>query len=191
MKGIKIGLTGPLASGKGEVSKYLKTKGFEYISLSDMVREELRNRGLEETRDNLMFIGNTLRKEEGAGVFGKRVREKIESRDRELNWVIDGIRNPAEITELRKMKNFFLLAVAAPKETLIKRVKERKRGSDPVNDEEIEKKLMREWGINEPPDGQQVGACMGEADFFVMNDSTLEELYSFLDSLLNAIEKNT
>ncbi len=191
MKGIKIGLTGPLASGKGEVSKYLKSKGFKYISLSDMVREELRKRDLEETRDNLMMIGNSLRKEEGAGVFGKRVREKIENGDKELNWVIDGIRNPAEIEELRKMENFFLLAVAAPKETLIERVKNRKRSSDPLSEEEIEKKLMREWGIDEPPDGQQVGACMGEADFFVMNDSTLKELHNFLDSLLEAIGKNT
>ena len=190
MENVKIGLTGPLASGKGEVSKFLKSKGFNYISLSDMVREELRKRGLEETRDNLMMVGNSLRKDEGAGVLGKRVREKIESNSNKLNWVIDGIRNPAEIRELRKMENFFLLAVAAPKETLIKRVKERKRGSDPLSDEEIEKKLVREWGIGEPPDGQQVGACMGEADFFIMNDNSLDELHDFLDSLLTAIEKN-
>ncbi len=190
MKGVKIGLTGPLASGKGEVSKYLKLRGFKYISLSDMVREELKKRRLEETRDNLMMIGNSLRKEEGAGVFGKRVKEKIENGNKELNWVIDGIRNPAEIEELRKMEKFFLLAVAAPKETLIERVKNRKRRSDPLSEEQIEKKLMREWGIDEPPDGQQVGACMGEADFFVMNDASLEELHNFLDSLLSAIEKN-
>ena len=190
MKNVKIGLTGPLASGKGEVSKYLKSKGFNYISLSDMVREELRKRELEETRENLMMVGNSLRKEEGAGVLGKRVREKIKAEPSELNWVIDGIRNPAEIKELRKMENFFLLAVAAPKETLIKRVKSRKRGSDPLSDDEIEKKLIREWGIGEPPDGQQVGACMGEADFFVMNDGTLEELHNYLSSLLDAIENN-
>ncbi len=189
-EGIKIGLTGPLASGKGEVSKWLKKQGFGYISLSDMVREALREEGLEETRENLMKIGNGLRQKEGAGVLGKRVAEKIKLSGENKNWVIDGIRNPAEIKELRNMRNFFLLAIVAPKKNLIERVKNRKRGSDPMSDEEIEKKLNREWGIGEPLDGQQVGACIGEADFFYLNEKSLDELYGFVNNLLKTIRKN-
>jgi dephospho-CoA kinase len=189
-KGIKIGLTGPLASGKGEVAGWLKTQGFDYISLSDMVREALRKEEIEETRENLMMIGNGLREKEGAGVLGKRVKEKILSFDEKKNWVIDGIRNPAEIEELREMKNFFLLAIVAPKNILIERVKNRKRGSDPMSEEEIEKKLNREWGIGEPPEGQQVGACIGESDFFYLNEKSLDELFLFMDNLLKTIKNN-
>ena len=61
-----IGLTGKNASGKGEVANYLKTKGFVYYSLSDVLREEATKRGLEHTRDNLINLGNELRKKYGA-----------------------------------------------------------------------------------------------------------------------------
>ena len=36
---IVIGLVGPIASGKGTISEYLKSQGFVYFSLSDVVRE--------------------------------------------------------------------------------------------------------------------------------------------------------
>jgi dephospho-CoA kinase len=46
-----IGLTGKNGSGKTEVSEYLKNRGFEYHSLSDEIRNEIRRRGLEITRE--------------------------------------------------------------------------------------------------------------------------------------------
>ena len=42
-----IGLTGRNAAGKGEVAKHLQTKGFQYYSLSDVIRDEIRSRGQE------------------------------------------------------------------------------------------------------------------------------------------------
>ena len=41
-----IGLTGRSASGKGEVAKYLEQKSFYYYSLSDVIRDEIRRRGI-------------------------------------------------------------------------------------------------------------------------------------------------
>lgn len=38
-----IGLIGPNASGKGEVADYLKKKGYQVYSLSDVLREEAKN----------------------------------------------------------------------------------------------------------------------------------------------------
>jgi len=48
-----IGLTGRNGTGKTEVANYLKSKGFELISLSDILREEARKRNMDEKRDNL------------------------------------------------------------------------------------------------------------------------------------------
>ena len=57
-----IGLTGKNAAGKGEVAEYLKKKGFVYYSLSDVIREEATEKGLEHSRENLINLGNELRK---------------------------------------------------------------------------------------------------------------------------------
>ena len=48
-----IGLTGKNGSGKGEVAEVLKSAGYLYYSLSDMLREELRKRGKETSSKNL------------------------------------------------------------------------------------------------------------------------------------------
>ena len=41
---IKIGVTGTLGSGKDTLAAYLVSKGFEHISLSDLIREELKKK---------------------------------------------------------------------------------------------------------------------------------------------------
>ncbi len=185
---ILIGLTGPMASGKGESAKYLvEKKGFSYISLSDMVREEVRRRGLELTRENMQNTGNSMRKTGGAGILGKLVREKISGTNK--NWVIDGIRNPSEIKELRKIHKFYLIALLSPLQLLVERIFSRQRSSDPLSRNEIVKKMEREWGIGEPPEGQQVGLCVREADFFISNDRELSYLYKSIDEVILRIER--
>ncbi len=49
-----IGLTGKNASGKGEVAQYLKTRGFTFYSLSDVLREELKRKKKVISRNNLI-----------------------------------------------------------------------------------------------------------------------------------------
>ncbi len=185
---IIVGLTGPMASGKGVTADYLKKeKNFKYISLSDMVREEVKKRGLELTRENMQNTGNDLRKSGGAGILGKLVREKIESL--EENYVVDGIRNPSEVNELKKLHGFFLVALLSPIEQLVERIFKRKRDSDPLDKNEILKKMEREWGIGEPPEGQQVGLCVRLADFYIANERSLNYLYGEIERVLSEIER--
>ncbi|MCX5687163.1 MAG: AAA family ATPase, partial [Candidatus Omnitrophica bacterium] len=72
-----IGLTGANASGKGEVASYLKSKSFEYYSLSDILREEAKARGIESSRENLIRLGNELRERNGPSVLADFVIKKI------------------------------------------------------------------------------------------------------------------
>ena len=184
----KIGLTGPLASGKGEVVRLLEERGFRYISLSDMVREAVKEAGLVESRETLQNTGNRLRREVGAGVLGARVRARVQE-EPDRPWVIDGIRNPAEVVELRGLKGFVLLAVTAPRELLVERVLRRSRSSDPKSEEEIVRRLDRDWGIGEPPEGQQVGPTVAEADHTIENISSLEELERLVENFLASLSR--
>ncbi|MBD3330247.1 dephospho-CoA kinase [Candidatus Peregrinibacteria bacterium] len=170
-----IGLTGSMGSGKGEVVNILKSMGYEYITLSTMVREEAQRQGIKEERTKLMEIGNNMRKQEGAGVLAQRALKKISDSKHE-NWVIDGIRNPAEIEELKKGDGVNVIAVYADKEILIERILERDRASDPKSRMDIANKIDREWGFGEPEEGQQVGKCIEMADQVLKNEGTLEDL---------------
>jgi len=176
-----IALTGYMGTGKGEVAKKLKEEGYKYISLSDVIRKEAEKRGLEQTRENLQDIGNELRRNYGPGILGLKIRETIEAEEGAIfgtgNWIIDGVRNPHEITEIKKIPKSHLLAVTASLPTITERLKSRKRpGEAEVTEKEIFEKLKKESGIGENESGQQVQKCLDNSEFLIINEGSLEEL---------------
>lgn len=181
-----IGLTGRMASGKGEAVRILCGYGFRYISLSDIVRAEAARIDPRVSRGQMQDIGNRLRREGGAGVLGGMVRDQVMAAD-EMRWVVDGIRNPAEVLELKRISGFFLIGIDSDVPTILARMKKRGRASDKAAEEELRASLEREWGRGEPEGGQQVGPTMAMADFTIANDGTLAELKTRLDEVLDKI----
>ena len=178
-----IGLTSFLGAGKTSVADHLVKKGFEFYSLSDVVRDEIKNRGEEITRERLQEVGNELRKKHGSAVLANRVLKKVKPGK---NYVVDSIRNPAEIEELRKRKDFSLVFVDAPIKVRFERIKDRKREKDPVTFEDFkkteEKELKSKDSVN-----QQLLKCREMADFVIHNDSSFKELYKKIDELLEGL----
>lgn len=170
-----IGLTGFMGSGKGELVKLLQQRGYAYTSLSDAVREETTKRGLPHTRENLQQVGNDLRNQHGAGILGRKIREAVE-REKDRRFVVDGIRNPGEWEELKKLPDFQMIGVTAGAETIIERIQKRNREGTPLTRDEILHKLNRERGVGEPPEGQQVQRCLDHSDYLIVNEGSLEEL---------------
>lgn len=164
-----IGLTGTNGAGKGEVAAYFVRKGFAYLSLSDVLREELRNRGEAITRDSLILTGNALRASEGADVLARRIMAAVQGRS-----VIDSIRNPEEIAFFKKQDGFVLLAVDAPVEVRYERVLRRGRDESARTLAEFIAKETEE--MEGSPTGQQLRRCMELADALITNDGTLENL---------------
>ena len=183
-----LGLTGPMASGKSTVVAVLRKLGFELVTLSDMVREECRRQGLPEERENLMNTGQKLREAFGAGILGRRALEKIRETGGE-KWVVDGIRNPAEVEALREAEDFVLIANTAPEELIVERIFSRKRADDTLDKDSIRKKLRREMGEGEPEDGQQVGKCIDLADYIFHNTMPMETVEEEFMKLYNQINK--
>lgn len=174
-----VGLTGTNGAGKSEVAKYFIKKGYKYFSLSDLLREELRKRGQEITRDNLIRLGNELRLRSGADILARMVMERIRKIDGPV--VIDSIRNPAEISYLRQQGNFLLIAVDAPVEIRYARVKGRGRNESAQSLEEFIAKEREE--MSEASEAQQLQKCLEMADINIWNDGPLEELYAQLEKI--------
>jgi dCMP deaminase len=182
-----IGLTGSLAAGKGVVADFLKEKGFIYLSLSNELRELLKDNKIQITRENLQLFGNKYREENGVGYLAEIVYNKILNQ-KYKNVIIDGIRNPGEIEVLKKLKNFFLICVDAISEIRFKRMVERDRESDPKNWEDFLIVDNRDKGIGEKETGQGVGKCMALADYTIMNNNSLDETKKQIENLYDLLD---
>ena len=170
-----IGVTGPLCAGTdtfGEILK--KEKGFEWLSYSDVLREEAKKNGFEITRKNLQDLGDEMRRQFGNGVLSEKLIERMESGK---DYVVGNIRNPGEVEVLRRWfgKKFVLVRIDAPLEVRFERLLRRRREQDPDNLEDFKKVEERDLGEHEEYYGQQHSSVFAMADFSINNDGSFEE----------------
>ncbi|MFP3949477.1 MAG: AAA family ATPase [Candidatus Micrarchaeia archaeon] len=175
-----IGLTGENCAGKGTVAEYLRERGFAYLSLSDVLREELSAEGKEITRENLINKGNALRSKHGPAALAKKTIIRLEP---EKDYVIDSIRNAAEAAEIKKLPSARLLYISASPEIRFARMKKRKRESDPECFEEFRKTEAREMK-NKEADRQSLSDAFALADQKIVNEGSVEELRGKIELFL-------
>lgn len=177
-----LGLTGPNASGKGEVARLVCARGFACHSLSDIVREEALRRGLSTGRDDLIATGNDLRRRGGAGVLAERMLPRLGARG-----LVDSIRNPAEVDVLRRLEGFVLVGVTAPIEVRYARALGRAGRGDAV--ESLEAFAAKEAEENTAETtSQRLEATFSLADRVLVNDGDLAALERRIDEMLKELE---
>ncbi len=175
-----IGITGENCAGKDTVAEYLQKKGFYYLSLSDVIRDELAREGKEVTRENLIAKGNELRSQSGPSVLAIKTIGKME---KGKNYCIISIRNPAEVQELAKIPNFTLLYLTAAPEVRFERMKSRNRAGDPLTLEgflAVEKVELQSSDKNR----QQLAEVFKLATKKIINDSDILLLHDNIDKFL-------
>ena len=165
-----IGLTGPNASGKGEVAKFLAAHRFAVHSLSDVVREAAGTAGLAPTRDNLIATGIRMRTEQRPCALARTILPRLRGRG-----VVDSIRNPGEVEVLRGLPRFVLLGIDAPQALRFERSLLRGRTGDGATLEEFARKEARENSTTVA--GQQLVATLALADIVIGNDGSLDDLH--------------
>ena len=181
-----IGLTGRNASGKGTVASFLMKSSFVYHSLSDTLRDELKNRDLEESRENLIKIGNNLRDEGGPGILADLMVPNLNSLE---NHIVDSIRNPIEVNSLRREypnHKFILIAVDATPETRYERLKQRNRFGDSSSWEQFLAQEKLEESSTDP-NKQQLLSTIKKADFYIDNSGTILELENSIAEIIDKL----
>jgi dCMP deaminase len=176
-----LGVAGLNGAGKGEVVRFLEQRSFYPLSLSDVIRDELRAKGLEETRERMIETGTALRAAEGPGALAVRLTRLFEA---DRNYVIDSVRHPAEVEVLRRHTDSFrLIWVTAADATRLERIRARGRSGDPTTLEELRRLEDREIRSDDPA-AQQLLAVQDLADFTVANDGDLEALHAAIQGIL-------
>jgi len=178
-----IGLTGENCAGKDTLAEYLRKKGFYYLSLSDIIRDEIADEGKEITRESLIKKGNELRLKFGPGILASRTAAKAEAGK---HYCIVSIRNPSEVEELRKLPNFTLVHVKAKPEIRFARMKARGREGDPQTFEAF-MHIENAEAKNRDPTMQQMVQVGKMADKVAENNADFRMLYDSADSLLSSL----
>lgn len=179
-----IGITGTYCAGKDAAANILEKKGFIHISISDILNQYCVSQGKEATRENLTQMGNSLRKEYGAGILGKLALDGMQTGK---NYVVTSIRNPSEVMELKKSKDFYLIRLDAPLNLRYERFIKRK---DPIKDKNINTK--REFIAREESEksndakGLQLHKVFELADRTIINDKDEKNLETQLNDFINS-----
>ena len=93
-----IGLAGTNGSGKDTVGRILADDyGFCFISVSDILRDELRRRGLPLSREQMRTLSAAWRREHGQGVLVEMALKMFATQaDRFAGLALASLRNPGE-----------------------------------------------------------------------------------------------
>ncbi len=176
-----IGVTGLNASGKDTFAQYLCKKGFYHVSLSDIIKEELKKRNLPITRQNLIDMGNELRKKYSPSILAELALEKARKEAFGQHIVISSIRNLKELEYFERYKNFILVAILADvKKRYLRYCKNPTKGIMSFEEfVELEKKEM-----SEKQEEQQLHLIIKKAKVKILNEGTIEDFYKKIDSFL-------
>ena len=180
-----VGLNG---SGKDTVAKIIVDKfGFTTVSISDIIRREVAARGLDSTlRDNMNFVAEGERKKHGPDVWIKKALNNYSSKDK---IVLSSFRHPSEIN-IVKEKGGVVILCDANLETRFNRTVQRVKDNPALHGSTTLEDFKRTERIelsNPDKNKMQMGQCVKMFDYKIDNNSTLEKLYSQVDSLMKMI----
>lgn len=167
---VLIGLAGTNGSGKDSVGEMLAERhNFLMVSVSDLLRDEARKRGLAVERENLRMISAEWRREFGLGVLVDRAVELAKKGDYK-GVVAVPMRNPGEAKRVHELGGTLVWIDADPKVRYQRIFSRRRSPEDDKTFEQFqaeEQAEMRHSGDEATLNMQGVKEI---ADIFIQND---------------------
>ncbi|MEM0148842.1 MAG: AAA family ATPase [Candidatus Micrarchaeaceae archaeon] len=180
-----IGLTGMPGSGKSEVAKILEKRGFKALEMGNVIREEMKKRGIPMTNKNMraFAIEFTQNRRTIVAQYMLRDIKMMKGRD----FVISGVKRMEEVAYLKKhipkKAGFVVVAVTAPEMVRYARMKARSRPDDPLKLADFRFRDRKELSMG-------LGSVIRNADYVLLNTGTIAELRKNVDRLLAALRQN-
>lgn len=166
-------IVGMPAAGKNIARLYAGSRDMAYYSTGDIVRAEVKMRGLEVDAETTSEVSDELRGEDGMGVT-RLALEEILKTGAEAGF-LEGMRSWQEIELIREKAEGVVIAILAPKSLRLERVCSRGRDDDsPVNFDERD---HREIGY-----GTAIPIALAEA--YILNTASLDEAIGQLDVIV-------
>ncbi len=115
---ILYGLSGTNGSGKDSLGAYLAREyNFLFVSVTDLLREEAKRRGLPVERENLREISAEWRRQSGLGVLVEKAVELYKSEGGDVAYsglIMASLRNPGEADSIHELGGKMIWVDADP-----------------------------------------------------------------------------
>ena len=168
-------VVGMPASGKNIARSYAESKDIPYFATGDVVRAEVRCRGLEPNPENTAAVSTEMRGNDGMGVTRKVLQVSTET-GKEMVF-LEGMRSWPEIELIRQKADCTVIAFIAPKQIRRNRVLSRGRSDDAPD-------AFGERDSREIAYGTATPIAL--ADAYILNTGTMEDAFEALNEIVRA-----
>lgn len=172
-----IGIIGTIGSGKDAAGDYISGKlDIPSFQISSPLKKICVETGIEPTRENLIALGTKLAYEHGDGYLAEYIIQHMPDRA-----IITGMRQLGQVAVLKSLSRLTLISIDANPSILFERVKNNNKLGEANTIDEF---ICREKAENSTPNAQRLFECMKLADYHLLNEGSLEDLYAKLDKIL-------
>lgn len=168
-------VVGMPASGKNIARSYAEWNGIPYFATGDVVRADVRSRGLEPNPENTAAVSTEMRGNDGMGVT-RKVLQVATKTGKEMVF-LEGMRSWPEIELIRQDADCTVIAFLAPRQTRRSRVLSRGRSDDAPDAFEVRDKREIAYGTATP---------IALADAYILNIGTMEDALEDLDRIVQS-----
>lgn len=170
-------------AGKSVCMQYLKAKGVPSAYFGGITIDEVKRRGMEVNEVNEKFVREDIRAKEGKGAFALRILTQVEKYFEEGHAlvVVDGLYSWTEYKIFKETleDNAVIIAVVAGLKDRHARLA--KRQERPLTEAEVSARDYAEI------ENLEKGGPIANADYYLSNSKTPEELTNELDKLLETL----
>lgn len=183
-----IGIAGTNGAGKDTVAQLFADRhGFLFVSVSDLLREECRTRGLNVDRENLRTISAEWRREGGLGVLVDKAVKHYEQQTEYDGLAIASIRNPGEVDRIHELGGQVIWVDADPR-IRYDRIQSANRGRGAEDDKTFEEFLAEEQAEMQASGDAatlDMSAVKAKCDVTLINEASETELGAQLQLVLS------
>jgi dephospho-CoA kinase len=178
---IFVGMPG---AGKSVCVDHLKAKGVPSVYFGGITIDEVKARGMEVNEANERFVREDIRAKEGKGAYAVRIITQIEEQFKQGHQyvVADGLYSWTEYKIFKESfeQNAIIIGVIAPRS--LRHLRLTTRPVRPLTEAEAS---VRDYAEIEK---LEKGGPIANADYYLENTGSAEELMTGLDALLSQID---
>lgn len=181
---IVVAIVGMCGSGKSVATEFFVKNGFNKIYFGAVTLEAITAQRLEITPDNERSVREALREKDGLAAYAKYLLPRIIENSSKGDVVLDGLYSWSEYKYLMKNLDSRLIVVAVISDKQIRFERLSQRDFRPLSKEDAEKRDYSEI------EKLEKGGPIAEADYYIINNSTMDSFISQLTEILAKIRAN-